>query len=515
MYAVLAGGWIVFSDRASAFLWHDPSVLATVQTYKGVGFVIATAGVLFLSLRRQFRAWEEATAEREIAERGEREASERLRLFIEHAPVALAMFDRQMRYIAVSRRWMADYGLGAQHIVNCSHYDIFPEIPDRWKAVHRRGLAGEIVRAEEDRFDRADGTVQWLRWEVRPWTGADGAVGGIVIFTEEITQRKWDEEALRASELRFRLAASTGDVWEVDLLTGEGYIPPRFKRQLGYDDSEVENRVDAFEPLVHPEDRDRWRQAITDHLVRPAPYELEFRARAKSGEYRWFHTRGQAVWDETGRATYMAGTTFDITERKRAEEALRESEARYRQLLEVSPVGVAVHSEGKLVFTNPAGARLLGAASPEQLIGRTIAEVVHPDGLKAAEERIQRMLAGEPGLYPTEDRYVRLDGAVIPVEVMAAPLTYQEKPSVQVMVTDITERKRAEEEIRRLNVGLEQRVSERTEELNRMVRLMAGREVRMAELKGVIGQLRAQIQEAGLTPVEDDPLRRTKGSGER
>jgi PAS domain S-box-containing protein len=139
-------------------------------------------------------------AARERAEEALLDSEGRLRLFVEHAPVALAMFDQKMRYLQVSRRWLADYGLDNRDLHGLSHYEVFPEIPQQWKEAHRRGLAGDVLRAEADHFERTDGSVQWIRWEIRPWYDASGNVGGIVIFTEDITERKRSEEALLRSE---------------------------------------------------------------------------------------------------------------------------------------------------------------------------------------------------------------------------------------------------------------------------------------------------------------------------
>jgi two-component system sensor histidine kinase UhpB len=132
--------------------------------------------------------------ERMRAEEALCERESLLGLFIEHAPAALAMFDREMRYLYASRRWLNDYGLGIRNLRGQSHYDVFPEIPEAWKEAHRRGMAGEVLHAESDRFKRADGSVQWLRWDLRPWYDPAGTVGGIVIFTEDITERKRLEE---------------------------------------------------------------------------------------------------------------------------------------------------------------------------------------------------------------------------------------------------------------------------------------------------------------------------------
>ncbi len=151
---------------------------------------------------------------RSIEEGALRQSQERLRLFIEHAPAALAMFDEQMRYLAVSRRWLTDYGLDGADVHGRSHYEIFPEITEEWRKIHRRAMTGEVVRADDDVFVRADGTMRWLRWEVRPWFLRDDVVGGIVIFSEDVTERKRAELDLQElnAELEQRIAARTREL---------------------------------------------------------------------------------------------------------------------------------------------------------------------------------------------------------------------------------------------------------------------------------------------------------------
>jgi PAS domain S-box-containing protein len=143
----------------------------------------------------------DVTAQRE-AEAARRAHEERLRLFVENSPAAIAMFDRDMRYLLVSRRWLADYNLGDQDLTGRSHYEVFPDLPERWKAAHRRCLAGAVEGAEEDRFVRADGSAEWLRWEVHPWRNERGEVSGIILFSEVITRRKQAEDALKEADRR-------------------------------------------------------------------------------------------------------------------------------------------------------------------------------------------------------------------------------------------------------------------------------------------------------------------------
>jgi PAS domain S-box-containing protein len=147
-------------------------------------------GLLWQHARRRDmnRALQKQTTELQARE-------ELLKIFVKDVPAGVAMLDRDMRYLQVSDRWCADYGVDCSRILGRSHYEVFPDMPEHWRQAHRRALAGETLRADEERWDRKSGTT-WVRWEVLPWRNQVGEPGGILIFAEEITRRKQVEQEL-------------------------------------------------------------------------------------------------------------------------------------------------------------------------------------------------------------------------------------------------------------------------------------------------------------------------------
>lgn len=208
-----------------------------------------------------------------------------LDLFIRHTPTAIAMLDRNMRYVAVSRRWIQDYGLHHEDVTGLFHYDVFPDIGPEWRAIHQKCLAGEQASADEDKFVRADGSHIWVRWEIHPWPDIDGQIGGIVMFTEVITARKQaEEETLR---LTTELKAIVDSADNAIIATTPGGIIRAFnrgaERMLGY---KAEALIGQETPqLFH--DREEVEQAIAklalQGVVIENPFEV-FVHRARQGK---------------------------------------------------------------------------------------------------------------------------------------------------------------------------------------------------------------------------------------
>ena len=172
---------------------------------------------------------------------------------------------------------------------------------------------------------RRDGTEIPVDISLHPWASPHGQL--LFAAVRDVTTQRVREDALRASEERFALAVrgSSDGIWDWNVLTDEVYYSPRFKELLGYEEHEIEHAFAAFESRLHADDLAPVKLALREHFERHVPYNIEYRLRTKTGEYRWFRARGQALWDDAGRPTRMAGSISDATERRHALAAMQEA----------------------------------------------------------------------------------------------------------------------------------------------------------------------------------------------
>lgn len=132
-----------------------------------------------------------------IADKALKHSHELMKYIIEHNQNTVAIFDRNMNYVYVSQRFLNENFVPVIDIIGQNHYALFPDLPERWKTAHQDALNGIVSRNDEDNLIRENGKVDWIRWECRPWYGADGSVGGIILYTEVITEKKKKEEEIK------------------------------------------------------------------------------------------------------------------------------------------------------------------------------------------------------------------------------------------------------------------------------------------------------------------------------
>lgn len=263
----------------------------------------------------------------DITERRQREQElhatfEQMRLLVKNTPAAVAMFDQDLHYLMTSDRWLQDYNLQGRHIIGRSHYEIFPEILNipRWMDIHRRALQGEVFAMHEESWVRMDGTQEWVKWAIHPWINSKGEIGGIVMFTEVITDRKQAEEALRTSEETFRSAMESASIG-MALVVPNGHwleVNRALCELFGYTREEI--LANDFQSITHPEDLARDLDLLNKTLAGEIKgYHLEKRYYHKTGRIIWGLLSVSLVRDAHGNPNYLITQIQDITERKQVD----------------------------------------------------------------------------------------------------------------------------------------------------------------------------------------------------
>ncbi len=290
---------------------------------------------------------------------------------------------------------------------------------------------------------------------------------GIALLLMLLARR---QQALRSSEERWKFALEgAGDgVWDWDVESGKVAFSQRWKEQLGYSAEEVGDSLEDWSGRVHPDDMPRVMADLQPHLDGKTPaYANEHRVLCKDGSWKWMLDRGMAVRRAAdGRALRVIGTHSDVTERRYAVDELRQSERRYRRLIESSPDIVYVFSSRRGgLFYSPRVETVLGYR-PEHLHAHPFlwSESIHPEDIAGVKDAIAASEGNKP--FAVEYRIKDAQGQWHWVLDRSIEVRSENGDSlIEGLVTDITERMNAEEKIRRLNVELEQRVAQRTQEL--------------------------------------------------
>ena len=398
-------------------------------------------------------------SERKRAEADLAEREAQLAVFVEHAPAAIAMFDREMRYLAVSRRFVVDYRLPQDaQLIGRSHYEIFPDIPQRWRDIHARVLAGEELSQEEDQFTHQDGRTDWVRWSMAPWRRADGNIGGALLFAELRTEQVEARRALTDSEARFRATFENAAVG-VALVGPDGSIlraNNSFARMLGYSVEELKTRT--FQDLTHPDDLATNLSVLNKTLVGEAEsYCIEKRYVRKDGGIVWASLTVGCVRKTDGGVDYFVSVVQDITDRKRAEARLAERNAQLDLAGKIARIGSFMYDHGtKKLQLSPGCAAIYGLPEGTLEISREDWRArVHPDDLPRWTPSFAARSLMAKREFVLEFRIFR-DGQVRWIESRVL-ISYNEagKPVRRIGAKiDVTERKQAEQALAERNIQL-------------------------------------------------------------
>ncbi|WP_025743078.1 PAS domain S-box protein [Aquimarina pacifica] len=387
--------------------------------------------------------------------------------FIEQAPSAIAMLDTNICYIAHSKKWKIDYNIKDEDIIGKSHYDIFPEIGEAWKKDHQDCLSGITLKNDEEQFERADGSIQWISWELRPWYKDDKKIGGIIMMTTDITKTKEIEIQLKLSEKRFRgnfENAATG-MAIVDLDGKWIEVNTSLCDMLGYTAKEL--KTYNFREVTYPDDREIGITHTKELLDNKRSFfHAEKRYQHKNGVPIHALVSVSLIRNEEENPLHFIVQITNITPRVKAREKLQETLAQLEGLLEastqVSIISTDIH--GMITKFNKGAENLLGY-NKEDIINKKTIDLIHlPNELMNYRNELPSLVVKNStdfdilitNLNQTEYNnkewtYLRNDGTQFPVQLSSTTIKSNNVITGYLFVaTNISEIKKVEKEIKSL-----------------------------------------------------------------
>ena len=411
---------------------------------------------------------------------------ELLQLFVEQTPAAVALFDQQMRYLLTSDRWLSDYGLRDTPLNNLTFYDTFPHCPEQWKQIHTECLLGNYEGCEEHYFFGEDGKLQWVEWDIRPWRNSSGEINGLILFTKNITKRKRAEAAWMKIENQFnKLTANVPGIICQLILKPEHpiqftYVSLGCTKICQIDPDALQQNPQLFEELIHPDDLPEYKASIHRAIQNRSSWSWEGRIITTSGQIKWLacstsppesnNTLDRQFLDDipydlTTDELLLDGLFIEVTERKQAELSLLQQETQLRALFKaMTDLILVLDREGHILEVAPTNCNLFPQDRVE-LYGMKLNDLMPTEtahrllaNLRRALE-IQKTIDVEYSLTLEEQTFW-----------LAAKVSPLDLDTVVWVARDITRRKESEGKLEQYRDTLEERVEQRTAELEAEVR---------------------------------------------
>jgi PAS domain S-box-containing protein len=368
-------------------------------------------------------------------------AMDQLRAFIANMPTAVAMFDHEMHYISHSNQWLLEYGLKESSLIGKSHYEIFPEINDEWKRIHQQCLVGQVMRGERYRFQRLDGSQQWLRWDIRPWYQED-SIGGIIIFTQDITQEVEAQERFRQEKEKVEAIAHNTPVMFCIYGEKDGsieWVNPYWEKTLGWRLEDMQGRDMNSELYLDSEQREKSKNISTSN---PGKWS-DFKTLTRRGDY--IYTSWATIRLSGGRAL---GIGLDVSDRINDKRRIEQSEGELRALIEASPDHIVrIDRDLKIRYINHSNVAFQNA----HLIGRCILDYIpeHHHAL-VIDQMNKAIVDHEIGSFEVE--VVAPNQKVFWFHARIVPLLFQNNEVRELMLVaqDVTQQHDSNERIRTL-----------------------------------------------------------------
>jgi len=350
------GGSLLFDGIAFVLLGgHFGFANLTPSVFIGPSIIGAVTAAAIVAVFIRYR---ELLLERTAVAEASRVSSEqKYQSVIESMSEGFCILDANERFVEVNEACCRLIGRPAHEILGKRVRDLVsPDSKQQMSEQWERRKRGENS-VFELKYDQPDGSAHWIRVNARRMTDDRGRFIGSHGFMTDITETKRYATELEEARDRYERAASGSSdaIWDWNIETGEEYLSPRWEEILGYDNPTFVQQTDYFIRMLHPDDVDIMEEHITAHLRRDVPYDVELRARHKSGNYKWIRCRGQVQRSPDGKPRYMSGSITDVTAQKEAQMALRESEERFRDFAEAGADRFwEMDAEHRFTYVSPA-----------------------------------------------------------------------------------------------------------------------------------------------------------------